>query len=253
MIEASPKKISPPKEQALLTEVCSLFAEAEKQVKQTEITSDDIATPAINQLRYAGHHLTKFLLAVDESVIVEELHEAKIHCCRSLYDCYEAQVLYFLEAVADLEDHCADISISDTYSDYIELSTKCTEVQGIIQQAGIDTECRHEYYAELAKFVPSLRDFTRKIPIIRQEVNKKREQRDTPTRPEKTQINLSHVAWMLAALAFIVSCVMGYVSYHQSKEALSLSKRSIELTEEQIRQSKPLQSSPPEIVPTKPK
>ncbi len=61
--------------------VRTLFARAEDAIKRYERITLSVLTPAVNQLRYAGHHLLE-----------GSLEEACRHCARAYYDALECSI-----------------------------------------------------------------------------------------------------------------------------------------------------------------
>lgn len=71
---------------AKIAEIKELFDGAEKFAKESELFHSGPSTPAINQLRYAGQHLLKALVADSKDAFNEEALKSKGHCLRSGYD-----------------------------------------------------------------------------------------------------------------------------------------------------------------------
>lgn len=81
-----------------------LYEEAEGALKRYERISLSNLAPALNELRYAGHHLLEADGADDEDEKALHLTRAKAHCERAKYDAKEATIICLLECVADLRD-----------------------------------------------------------------------------------------------------------------------------------------------------
>ncbi|MBF0632151.1 MAG: hypothetical protein HQL89_14325 [Magnetococcales bacterium] len=94
------------------------FQTAEKEIKQTELTNRNIVIPAINELRYAGHHLLKGLLAPSLEERVEQYLRASRHCQRARYDAIEARLWYILDKFKDFQDDYRKVSITPVWQDY---------------------------------------------------------------------------------------------------------------------------------------
>ena len=79
-----------------------LYEEAEEALKRYERISLANLAPALNELRYAGHHLLEADGVENEADKLQHLARAKAHCERARYDAKEATIISLLECVADL-------------------------------------------------------------------------------------------------------------------------------------------------------
>jgi len=79
-----------------------LYEEAEEALKRYERISLVNLAPALNELRYVGHHLLEADGAGNEADKLQHLTRAKAHCERARYDAKEATIISLLECVADL-------------------------------------------------------------------------------------------------------------------------------------------------------
>ena len=88
-----------------INEVRSCYAKAENELKRYErITLTNLA-PAINQLRYAGHHLLKATNEKDERLRDLNVMAAKRHSERALCDVREATVMFLLDELGGDRPH----------------------------------------------------------------------------------------------------------------------------------------------------
>jgi len=87
-----------------------LFTLAERNIKRSEILSTELSVPAINQLRYAGHHLSKYISESDEDKRNEELSRAAQHCQKAIRDSYEISVLYLLEQISSFRSEYSSLT-----------------------------------------------------------------------------------------------------------------------------------------------
>ena len=78
-------------------EILRLYNEAESFIKEVELCVSEIAFPAINELRYSGHHLLKALVSAGPEQFNKELSDAVDHCHRSMYESSEAGIGYLLD------------------------------------------------------------------------------------------------------------------------------------------------------------
>ena len=71
-----------------------LYEEAEEALKRYERISLANLAPALNELRYAGHHLLEADGAGNEADKSQQLTRAKAHCERARYDAKEATMVF---------------------------------------------------------------------------------------------------------------------------------------------------------------
>ena len=102
-------------------EIKQCFDRAESYAKEIEVLQEDIAFPAINQLRYAGHHLLKALVAESPARRDDNLLDARKHCQRSMYDASEAGITYVLNWLTGFRERHTGLIISGTIPDYPKL------------------------------------------------------------------------------------------------------------------------------------
>ena len=84
------------------SDIKAIYEEAEAALKRYERISLSNLAPALNELRYAGHHLLEASGASDEEEAARHLTRAKAHCERAKFDAKEATIISLLECVADL-------------------------------------------------------------------------------------------------------------------------------------------------------
>lgn len=79
--------------------LCGLFQKAELAVKEAENVNRALAIPAINELRYTGYHLTRFINAKFAKEKEDALDTAIKQCKRAYFDGKEAIILYYLDEI----------------------------------------------------------------------------------------------------------------------------------------------------------
>ena len=123
---------------AELDAVRALYDEAEAALKSYErITLTNLA-PAINQLRYAGHHLLAATEGSDLSRCGRHIMAAKRHCERALYDVREATVVFLLDEFrAFRENLFTEAELSVALPNWQSLLQKITKGRRLLEQAGV--------------------------------------------------------------------------------------------------------------------
>ena len=97
--------------------ILNLYGTAEGFIKEVEVCRASVPIAAINELRYAGHHLVKGLADEDEKRFHEELDKASDHCNRSMYEASEAGIAYLLDLIKIFEDDYDDVPIIEIVPD----------------------------------------------------------------------------------------------------------------------------------------
>ena len=121
----------------LSSRIKTLYDEAECALKRYErITLTNLA-PALNELRYAGHHV----LAAENATNDEERrnHEERAigHCERARYDAKEATIVSLLECIADLRS--LGISADEMrlfIPDWNDLIDEASKARSLLERSG---------------------------------------------------------------------------------------------------------------------
>ncbi|MDA3898214.1 MAG: hypothetical protein PF482_18925 [Desulfobacteraceae bacterium] len=116
-------------DQKALLKIRELFAEAEKAIKYIEDFGGELVVPAVNQLRYTGNHLVRYLSSLDG----DELRDAGKHAKRATYDAYEAAIVYHLLEYKKFCDDYRRIQISEVIPDYIKHKDKIEAARTFIR------------------------------------------------------------------------------------------------------------------------
>ena len=144
------------------------FKKAEKAVKEVEYIHTELTMPAVNELRYAGYHVSNYL---ENTELTDELNRAVGHCKRAIYDAYEASILYNIKEFRAFKEDYGKIVISEVLADYSELHFRVTSILEFFQS--IDKETKDEHYAACKQYHLELRDIIKKLDSVREELNKK--------------------------------------------------------------------------------
>ena len=172
-------------------EVAELFRQAECAIKMAEELHAHIPFSAINELRYAGRHLTEWLAQKGE----EELDKAVRHCRRATYDAHEAQLLYYLEEIRKFKNDYRNIVISEVVASYGEILHEIRQAQDEINRMRNADMDKAELYRQLAGYVAPIARNCLLLDSHREELNKK-------IRKERLQVVTCWAAIIGAALAF---------------------------------------------------
>jgi len=152
------------------SEVYRLYCDAEKKIKKVEHLSAKIAIPAINQLRYSGRHLVRSLVEnLDDPSA--ELKQAENHCKRACYDACEAGLLFCMGNFRSFQNDFRKASISAHFPEYIQACETFEDARRFVDVTPADNT-REEFYQAIDKHFDAVLVYDKKLPYIREEVNK---------------------------------------------------------------------------------
>ena len=155
-----------------LARIQDLYNKAECFIKHVETHQTEISIPAINELRYAGHHLLKALTADDRDALQKELRKAESHCQRSMYEASESGILYFLGLVNEFAGDFKDVPITQVVPDYLNILTLADQAR---RQLGAGRLSRDSAEVQAAEYMDTFYTLEGKIRILdvsRGELNK---------------------------------------------------------------------------------
>lgn len=146
----------------------ALFKKAELNIKGTEHQTNTLFIPAINELRYAGHHLLRYLTDGDD----DNLTSSQKHCKRAIYDAAEGPILKFLGDIAKFQDDYAqEACVAEIIPNYIELLTKASKARDLVGE--VQPESRDQYFESVKPHLDTLKDIVDILVVARPEINKR--------------------------------------------------------------------------------
>ncbi len=150
-----------------LREISSLYQEAERAIKYVEDFDGVLTVPAVNQLRYAGNHLNRYLAEVDP----DELRDALKHVKRATYDAYEATIVYQLLEYDKFRNDYRLISISKVVPDYVQIQEKI-ETSRLFVRENDQSKTRGDNYRNGREHLDQIVCGVRLLNTSREELNK---------------------------------------------------------------------------------
>jgi len=168
------------------------FASAERLAKRVEEFRDEAAIPAINELRYAGYHLSIFLdqLAQGTTPDGEELSAAERHCMRASYEAGEAGILAALAEIDVFKQDYRMVPITGVVPHWLTILRDCQHARDTVLAAdrenGSARSIDHQMYEGM---FDKLSGHCKDLELAREELNKK--------------LKLSRNRWRLALLAVL--------------------------------------------------
>ncbi|MCY4588199.1 MAG: hypothetical protein OXB98_19390 [Bryobacterales bacterium] len=153
-------------------QIQQLYNEAERFIKEVEVVEAAVAFPAINQLRYAGHHLLKALVSEAREDFQTELNDIRDHCHRAMYEAAEAGIGYLLELFTTFETDFKDIIVTDTVSDYSEIRALRQAAASELYKGRVDRSSPVEQVRHYMNRYRELKQGVDKLEASRSELNK---------------------------------------------------------------------------------
>jgi RNAse (barnase) inhibitor barstar len=101
-------------------EILSLFQEAEEEIKKAEMeggAEDGLSIPAVNEFRYAFHHVMQFL----QNHKNDDFVESKAHLIRVICDALEMRILLNLERIKNYRKRYWMVGLSSVVPNWIDL------------------------------------------------------------------------------------------------------------------------------------
>lgn len=113
-------------------DVRKYYSLAETKMKLVEVTDGDLYIPSVNELRYAGCHLSKATVANDGKIALGELDKATKHCKRAVYDALEIGITFYLEKLSTFLDDYKHVAIVNVIPDVIKFKFRMSEIRDFI-------------------------------------------------------------------------------------------------------------------------
>lgn len=128
--------------------ISDLYNTAEQFIKEVEICQPELPIPAINELRYAGHHLLKGLVESDEGEALKSIADAEDHCNRAQYEASEAGIGYLLDTLKAFQTDYKDIPIQPIVPDYLSVRETAEEAANKLTAGRVNRTSPKEHASE---------------------------------------------------------------------------------------------------------
>lgn len=116
---------------AAVKQLTDLYDQADSFAREVTLFQEEAAFPALNELRYAGHHIIQSLSA-DEEEAQRQFSRAKSHCERAMYEASESGIVTALRMMAAFQKEYSDLVISDVVKDYAALCQQATRAKKLL-------------------------------------------------------------------------------------------------------------------------
>ena len=153
-------------------EIQGLYDTAERFIKEVELCHESVPFPAINQLRYAGHHLLKGLVAGEEQGLAVELGDVKDHCHRAMYEAADAGLIYLFRLRKRFQDDFSDVPITPVVPEYQGVVLIARDAQQLLVHGRLQRESPKEQVDEYMTKFRELRNGVNSLEAARDELNK---------------------------------------------------------------------------------
>jgi len=128
--------------------------------------------PAINELRYAGHHLLEALDDTGSVAHHDHLHSAVNHSRRAAYEAYETGILTALEMINKFKTDFASIVVSSVVPNYADILQKASAAQSAVEEGRSKDFARDGDHDGRMQAFRDLRGLCQKLEVCRDEANK---------------------------------------------------------------------------------
>lgn len=150
-----------------IEEIVLLFQKAEVAIKKVELIQNELIVPAVNQLRYAGCHLIRYLKNSEDN---DQLDDVARHCKRSAYDAFEAGIVFSILGYRKFQADYSKVIITDVVSNYSKLQMNVDKAIEFI--AEIKKDSRDDHYKECEKSHKIVSETLKELNSSRSELNK---------------------------------------------------------------------------------
>jgi hypothetical protein len=151
-------------------EFAKLFKRAEEKVKIIEALTDELAIPAINELRYAGFHAVQAHAEQNDTERRDKIERGIRHCERAIYDSTEIGVAYYLAEILLFQNDYRLVPIISVIPDYLDCLGEIRAAQGFLCKNSLHDP---DYdWKTCEKHFATLRDIVFRFDNARPELNK---------------------------------------------------------------------------------
>ena len=186
------------------------YAEADEFSREVAAFRSEAAIPALNELRYAGHHLLRSLPDDGGEPDPAQLTRAVAHCERAMYEAADAGIISALDTIDTFRRDYKNVVIADIVPKYFEIvglarratdSLKATRQYNRDSELSIPSDEYVETFRRLARACESLED-------SREELNKKADRQIADYRRWLLRTAIAVAAMAVSIAAVTVSITM---------------------------------------------
>ena len=155
-----------------IVELRHLYEKADSFAREVGELRREVAIPAINELRYAGHHI---LQSTDDdgTIDIKGLGKAKSHCERAMYEAAEAGIMFCPDSIRDFGKDYSDVVISEVIHDYPQRRARAQQTLDVIIRGRSDRDSVESHVDAYMEEFRVVRDTLRLCDASRDDLNAK--------------------------------------------------------------------------------
>lgn len=191
----------PHSEEETLDEIVALFRDAERAIKYVEDFGQTLVFPAVNQLRYTGNHLVRFLATRDRT----ELIDASRHVKRATYDAYETAIVYQMGCYEKFKQDYQKVQVTKVIPDYVEIQGQIEDARQFIRDHN-GSKTRGDHYRDGQEHLDKIKCMVHRLEVSRGELNKL-------IQSERTKFMLQLTGSVAAVLSVLATVIIGLLTW----------------------------------------
>jgi len=153
------------------------YQEAEDAIHELGLdTGEGVELAAVNQLRYAGNHVLRSVLAQEggrNAERDEEMQRALRHCERALYDAYDAAVFFRLAQFQQFQHDYRAVPVTEVIPTYPDIRLQVRKARDLLRTARSSADSRGDFYRQVREIHATLAESMDLLDEAREELNKR--------------------------------------------------------------------------------
>jgi hypothetical protein len=140
----------PDEYRATLDKLTKAWDRAERSIKSAENVCEDVVSPAVNELRYAGRKLVEswqLLLAGKAEDANERLRDALFDCCRAEHDAIDAATATMAMRTLNATHSMGFDAVLRSFPDFPQLTRAIAAIQRLAEESRAERNNRQATYA----------------------------------------------------------------------------------------------------------
>lgn len=182
-----------------------LYEKADSFTREVGELRSEVLIPAINELRYAGHHLLQSINDNGTIGDVESLRKAKSHCERAMYEAAEAGIMFCLDSIKSFERDYNDMVISEVIHDYPQRRVRVQRALDIILKGRSGRKSVEDHVDAYMEEFRAVRDILQLCDASRDDLNVKRRREVRDQRRFVTRITFLVLGVLVTVLGIALS------------------------------------------------
>jgi len=178
---------------------------AEQKVKLIEVLDNNLYIPSVNELRYAGYHLSKATVANTHKTATRELNKALKHCKRAIYDAIEVGITFYLEVLKLFFYDYRLVVITPIIPDLTAIKIRISEIRDFITKPR--TNERVAFWEECTQLFIEIQQIAAQFENSREELNKISEQHRIESQRHRHSTILTYVGIIIAILVSVLTII----------------------------------------------